>query len=285
VQRARRSSVEGETEFAFKHALVRDVAYGQIPRAERSRKHLRAEEWIELLGRPEDHAEMVAHHYVNALELARAAGQDDGALVDRARAALRDAGDRAMTLNALPQAEAYFRKALALSSDDDPERSALLLRCGRALYRQADEGFAELSEAHAGLLAAGEREAAAEASLMLADIVWKQGRRDEMVGHLEDARALVGGTSRSRTRVAVLCEVARYEMLADRLEAARELGGEALTLAGELGFDDLRAHALNTVARHERTSAISRGSPSWRRASPSRPDSIPFPTCCGVTTT
>src|SRR6266568_4428965 len=38
VQRARRSSVEGETEFAFKHALVRDVAYGQIPRAERARK-------------------------------------------------------------------------------------------------------------------------------------------------------------------------------------------------------------------------------------------------------
>jgi ATP/maltotriose-dependent transcriptional regulator MalT len=115
------------------------------------------------------------------------------------------------------------------------------------LYRQAEEGVAELSEAHTGLLAAGAREAAAEASLMLADIAWKQGRRDEMVGHLEDARALVGGTSRSRTRVAVLCEVARYEMLADRLDAARELGREALKLAEELGFDDLRAHALNTV--------------------------------------
>jgi class 3 adenylate cyclase len=247
VQRARRSSVEGETEFAFKHALVRDVAYGQIPRAERARKHLGAAEWIESLGRAEDHAEMVAHHYVNALELARAAGQDDGALVDRARAALRDAGDRAMTLNALPQAEAYFRTALGLSSDDDPERPALLLRCGRAVYRQADEGAAELSEARTGLLAAGEREAAAEASLMLADIAWKHGRRDEMDGHLEEARALVDGSSRSRTQVAVLCEVARYEMLADRLDAARELGREALRLAEELGFDDLRAHALNTV--------------------------------------
>src|SRR5205814_3349608 len=99
VQRARRSSVEGETEFAFNHALVRDVAYGQIPRAERAQKHLRAAEWIESLGRPEDHAEMVAHHYVNALELGRAAGQDDGELVDRVRAALRHAGARAMTLN------------------------------------------------------------------------------------------------------------------------------------------------------------------------------------------
>src|SRR6266576_2771142 len=39
VQRARRSSVEGETEYVFKHLLVRDVAYGQIPRADRAEKH------------------------------------------------------------------------------------------------------------------------------------------------------------------------------------------------------------------------------------------------------
>jgi tetratricopeptide (TPR) repeat protein len=190
---------------------------------------------------------MVAHHYVNALELARASGQDDGSLVDRARAALRDAGDRAMTLNALPQAEAYFRQALGLSSDDDPERPALLLRCGRAVYRQSEEGASELGEARTGLLAAGDREGAAEASLMLGDIAWKQGRRDDLDSYLEEARGLVEGTSRSRVRVAVLCELARYEMLADRLENARELGGEALKLAGELGFDDLRAHVLNTV--------------------------------------
>ena len=82
---------------------------------------------------------------------------------------------------------------------------------------------------------------------MLADIAWRQGLRAEMDGYLEEARALVGGTSRSRVRVAVLCEVARYEMLADRLESARELGREALELAEELGFDDLRAHALNTI--------------------------------------
>ena len=36
VRRQKRSSVEGETEFAFAHALVRDVAYGQIARADRA---------------------------------------------------------------------------------------------------------------------------------------------------------------------------------------------------------------------------------------------------------
>src|SRR5579884_719312 len=35
VRRERRSSVAGETQYAFRHVLVRDVAYGQIPRAAR----------------------------------------------------------------------------------------------------------------------------------------------------------------------------------------------------------------------------------------------------------
>ena len=39
VRRERRSSVAGETEYAFRHLLVRDVAYGQIPRPSRAEKH------------------------------------------------------------------------------------------------------------------------------------------------------------------------------------------------------------------------------------------------------
>ena len=39
LRRQRRSSVAGEIELAFAHALVRDVAYGQLPRADRAEKH------------------------------------------------------------------------------------------------------------------------------------------------------------------------------------------------------------------------------------------------------
>ena len=41
-------------------------------------EHVRAAHWIEALGegRSEDHAEMLAHHYLSALELTRAAGGD-----------------------------------------------------------------------------------------------------------------------------------------------------------------------------------------------------------------
>jgi len=239
VQRARRSSVEGETEYAFRHVLVRDVAYGQIPRAERAQRHLRAAEWIESLGRPEDHSEMLAHHYVNALELSRASGRDVAEVERRTARALREAGERALALNALTQAENYLRQARALAPDD-PE---LLLRYGRVLYLQDEKGEAELADARERL----PPEQAAEATIMLADIAWKQSRYKDMQTYLDEARSLVEDLPASRAQAAVVNEVARYEMLAGRVEVALEQGLEALATAEQLGLDDLRLRALNTV--------------------------------------
>jgi predicted ATPase len=96
VRRERDTSIEGDTEYAFLHVLVRDVAYGQIPRAPRSEKHRLTAQWIEAIGRPEDHAEMVAYHYREALTLGRAAGLDTTSYEDPARRALGEAGDRAL---------------------------------------------------------------------------------------------------------------------------------------------------------------------------------------------
>jgi class 3 adenylate cyclase/tetratricopeptide (TPR) repeat protein len=246
VQRARRSSVEGEVEFAFKHLLVRDVAYGQIPRSERAAKHLRTAEWIESLGRPEDHAEMVAHHYANALELSRAAGQEVDELAALTRAALREAGERALSLNALAQAVRYFGEALELASDDE-ERTALLFRLGRAQYRESYGGADELEEARQRFVAAGDPESAAESVLLLADVAWNAGDTERAMARLEEARALVAGRSPSRVHASILSEAARYDMLGDRNDSAIEHGRAALRLAEELGLDDIRTHALNDV--------------------------------------
>ena len=86
VGRERRYLVAGNSQYAFQHVLLRDVAYGQIPRRSRAGKHRRAAEWIEGLGRSSDHAELLAHHYLQALELGRAAGvEDDPSLLNHAR--------------------------------------------------------------------------------------------------------------------------------------------------------------------------------------------------------
>ena len=247
VQRARRSSVAGETEFSFRHVLVRDVAYGQIPRADRAAKHLRTAEWIESLGRAEDHAEMVAHHYANALELTRASGGALDGLVTRARDALRDAGVRAASLNAVAQAERYFTEALELTKPDDPDRVQLLYKLGEVKNIRSWEGSEELAQARDGFIAAGDPESAAAAVLRIADNDWSRGQGEEVRAQLDQARALVAGRPPSRTQAQVLEQASRYAMLGDRNEEAIATGLEALRLAEELGLDDIRARVLNNI--------------------------------------
>ena len=79
VRPARTSAMEGEQEYGFWHLLVRDVCYGQIPRAARAARHRAAAAWIEGKAgdRAEDLADVLAHHYLTALELTGAAGQAD----------------------------------------------------------------------------------------------------------------------------------------------------------------------------------------------------------------
>ena len=104
------SSVGAEMQYAFQHALIRDVAYSQIVRSVRADKHLRAAAWIESLAEDRgDRVELLAHHYLTALELGSAAGSVDDALPERARGALLEAADRALGLNAFTAAVRFTR--------------------------------------------------------------------------------------------------------------------------------------------------------------------------------
>ena len=139
VRRERRSSFGGEDEYAFRHVLVRDVAYGQIPRAARAERHVRAAGWIEGLGRADDQAELVAHHYAAALEL----GADVAA---GASIAFRRAGERALRLNAFASAERFYAEALALWPDDH-ERAYVLAAHARARFHAEGGAGGELDAA------------------------------------------------------------------------------------------------------------------------------------------
>jgi class 3 adenylate cyclase/tetratricopeptide (TPR) repeat protein len=247
VRKARASSVGDESEYTFLHLLVRDVAYGQIPRGARVEKHRRAAEWIESLGRPDEHAETRAYHYLSALELARASRQPTEELANRARHALREAGDRAAALNAFDPAARSYASALELWPADDPERPRLLLSYGTMLALGQESGEEILEEAASALVELGDRELAARAELLLADSDWRAGQRDAADAHLERAVNLVKGVPNSPAKATVLSEVSRYHMLGDRFDDAIEIGRQALEMATELGLDEVRAHALNNI--------------------------------------
>jgi class 3 adenylate cyclase/tetratricopeptide (TPR) repeat protein len=249
VRRERRSSVAGETAFVFRHVLVRDVAYGQIPRPRRAELHRRTAGWLESLAgdRAEDIADLIAHHYLSALQFARAAGRGLGDLPERARIALAEAGDRALALSAYAPAVRFYREALASWPEDDSERPPLLLRYGQALFRAEQTGAEVLVEAANELLAAGEVELAAEAQVLLGDLLMiTQGRREEATLHFETAAALLAERPSSSSKARVLASRAHSHLAADEAQEAVEVAGAALQMADELGLDELGAHALST---------------------------------------
>src|SRR5436190_109986 len=175
VRREQRSAVAGASQYAFVHVLVRDGAYGQMPRRARADAHLRVADWFETLpaDRAEDRAEMLAHHLVQAVEYGRAAGSDVDEIVPRAARALRDAGDRGWTLGAPATALGFYERSLSLDPEiaDDPY---LRLRLGRALFHVRGEGSDELDRA-ATELRYSDPATAAEAEMMRGEVIWHRG--------------------------------------------------------------------------------------------------------------
>jgi class 3 adenylate cyclase/tetratricopeptide (TPR) repeat protein len=246
VRRDRRSSVDRDEQYAFRHVLVRDVAYAQIPRATRAERHERAAEWIESRVRPEDAADLLAHHYTSALEYAGAAGLETAELSRRARAALRDAGRRAVALNAFMSAQRFYEQALSLTPDDDPEWPRLALEHAEATAYVDLSGDRFLLRARDALLA-GDVDDAARAEMVLGEYRWLRGDRDSAMEYFRSAEDLAANVRQDDARLRVLANLGRFAMLADEYERALRLGRQALALAEQLGRDEMRSHALNTI--------------------------------------
>ena len=252
------SRVAGEVEVTFRHVLVRDVAYRQLPRAARAEQHQRAAAWLEQLApdRASDRAELVAHHYTQALTCARAAGSPTVALVDRTRLALRTAGDHAATLGTDVPAARYYTQALALWPPDDQERPELEFRAGEALLLGEGTGEALLIRARDGLLAQGNRERAAEAEARLGQLAYDRGQARSP--HLERALTLVADAPTSPSKLVVLKNCMMDLIVADRYQEVLEVAHELLAMARALQDRDSEAAGLGAIG----VARINLGDPS-----------------------
>jgi tetratricopeptide (TPR) repeat protein len=129
----------GEREYAFKHVLIRDVAYSTLPKAVRARRHAEVGEFI--AARAADRGEgvigMVAEHYGRAAQLGAAADLDAAELLEiesRAVVALEAAGDAAAALYSNSEAQGHYENALSLDLNKAPQQ-----RRGSATPPAADE--------------------------------------------------------------------------------------------------------------------------------------------------
>jgi tetratricopeptide (TPR) repeat protein len=240
VRPTRASSVEGEAEYSFWHILVRDVAYAQIPRAERAERHRRAATWIEQVSadRIEDLAEVLAHHYSQALDLAKAAGRSEQARELEAPALryLTLAGERALGLDT-SRAEANLARALELAPPGHPSRPEVLAKWADAVRtagRQADAAAA-LEEAIASFRSRGEVQGAARAMTILANVFYQLGDtrgRDVVAEAVELLEPLAPGPD----LVAAYAETARQRVLSGETSEGIEWAERALSLAADLGL-------------------------------------------------
>jgi predicted ATPase len=113
----------GEREYAFKHVLIRDVAYGMLPRAVRCRKHYEVGQFIEDRAgeRTDEVVTLLAEHYDRAATLAGEADMDVSeaqAIKAKAVRFLESAGDVAASLYSNPEAYDHYESVRRLRGED-----------------------------------------------------------------------------------------------------------------------------------------------------------------------
>jgi class 3 adenylate cyclase/tetratricopeptide (TPR) repeat protein len=192
---ARVSSVERQAEYAFWHALIRDVAYGQIPRSARAAKHLAVADWIEEMAgaRLVDHSELLAHHTTEAIALGQASGATaDPELELRGARYLVLAGDRAIGLD-VGAAAARYRRALELLPPGSEEHGLTLLKLAETAqaHGRFEEARAHAEAAAAELEAAGAARSAARAYSLVGNVYFQLGGADRMRAALERSLELM----------------------------------------------------------------------------------------------
>ncbi|MGH2943381.1 MAG: ATP-binding protein, partial [Solirubrobacteraceae bacterium] len=227
--------------FAFSHAIVREVLYGQLSVSRRVRLHHNVAEALEAVAESDNvNPAELAHHFMLARHFTGS---------DPARRYAIAAGDRAMELLAYEEAVEHYRHAATLIEDDEAESCEVLLALGRAQWRAGSDA-ARLTFRTAANSAALRNDAdqLARAALGHSARYHESGYTAGDRELLEEALAAVG-TGDSARRVFLLSRLTgNVAFAAAEHEKASALVSEALAMARRLGDEDVLLAAL--TARH-----------------------------------
>jgi DNA-binding SARP family transcriptional activator len=246
------TSLAGEREYLFKHALLRDVAYGSLPADRRARLHAAFAEWLESeFGERDEHASLLAHHYAEAVrpedEDLAWADQPERLVEFRTRAVerLRRAAGLAVARFELDEALALVEQALELA--EAPAQVELLRLAGDA-HRMRFEMSAFREALERALANDPPRETAAEiyselAGRGVAPYMWKEAPSSEDVERWT-RQTLDLAEPGSRARARALAAKAQLEP-----RAGRDAADEALLIAERLDDSELLVWACYAQRR------------------------------------
>jgi predicted ATPase len=125
IRREPTSRVLGDAEFAFKHILIREIAYATLPRAERRERHGAIARYVEEVsgGRTPNLSWLIAHHW-------REAGEPE-----RSLPYLITAAELANEQLAFHHAIQLYGSALELMPEGDPRHTDITVRRAIAFSR------------------------------------------------------------------------------------------------------------------------------------------------------
>ena len=227
----------------FVQAVVREVAYETIAKADRRTKHLAAARYFEALG-DEEIPGVLASHYLEALR-ATNPGPEADAVAIQARIALRAAAERAESLHSYAAAYRHAEEAIAITADH-LEQAALHQTAARSGSWLALPEAVEHALAAAELArGAGDRATANRAQALAARIQTDYGTSDG-IATLEPVAATLAEDEPEAARV--FAELARLYMLTDRNDEAIEMAERALRAAARDRDTETVVEALVTQA-------------------------------------
>ncbi|MFN8233690.1 MAG: adenylate/guanylate cyclase domain-containing protein [Actinomycetota bacterium] len=175
------STIAGERELIFHHILTRDVAYAGIPKTRRADAHAVVGGWVEEVtgGRDEEFAEILAHHFGLAGDLARTARY------------AKLAGDRHRRVFAAEEAIRWYDRALESVDGADAValEGAIALARGQAeeLIGRLDAALEDYGRALAAARTSGDARLEADGLARTAHLYWILDRYDDGQALLPEA--------------------------------------------------------------------------------------------------
>jgi class 3 adenylate cyclase/tetratricopeptide (TPR) repeat protein len=259
-------------QYAFVQALVREVAYGTLARADRRARHLAAARHLESLGSDEVAGALAAHYLAARRD---STGPEADALAIQARITLAGAARRALDLGAHDQAVAHVEQALSLPMSPGEEATLLDVAsrgAGRAGHLAAGVDYA--CRALARREAEGDAIAIARAMELVVRQLQAAGRVRDAIPMLEGALARRSPNSTDEADAVLLAALARarYNVGAPP-EQVLSTVERALPIAERLALDDLvtdtlvsKAGAYRVQGRRREAEFLLRGAVGSARA-------------------
>jgi len=233
-------------QLGFLQALVQRVTYETIARRDRRARHLAVAGYLatEAGIDPDEIAEVIATHYLDAHEADPSAADADEVRADARRWFTR-AADRAASLAASLEAQRSFERAADLS-DEGAERGLSLARAGElaVIGSRMDEAEPLLEEAIAIFVAAGEPAEAARAQARLGEVLFDTGRIEGAVAQLERALASHDSSGDEKAIATVSAQLGRFLHFEGRPDDAMPHIERALELSERLRLTEIIVEAL-----------------------------------------